>query len=331
MTDDMLAELRAQFPDEIEAVSLSESVGSGKTTDGKLYANVSLTGVNPQYADANRITLQQGRFVNQQDMDGSKKVAVVSDKLASSMFGSESPLGKQITVTAGGRTTAFTVVGVYTYESGGMAGALVSDEDISTAAYIPISTAQKITGTSGYQSVTLQTAVGTDATTFSEEVKTFFNRYYSRNPDYTINAFTMESMLDSVTQMIGTLKIAISAIAAISLLVGGIGVMNIMLVSITERTKEIGTRKAIGAANAEILLQFIVEAVIICLIGGIIGILLGIVMGSVGASILGYPVRASVPTILITTGFSMAIGVFFGYYPARKAARMDPIEALRYE
>ena len=126
-------------------------------------------------------------------------------------------------------------------------------------------------------------------------------------------------------------SLAIAVIAGISLLVGGIGVMNIMLVSITERTREIGTRKALGATNGSIRLQFIVESVIICIIGGVIGILVGLALGAAGANLLGYPASPSVGSIVTAVTFSAAIGVFFGYYPANKAARLDPIEALRYE
>ena len=131
--------------------------------------------------------------------------------------------------------------------------------------------------------------------------------------------------------MMGTVQIAIAVIAAISLLVGGIGVMNIMLVSVTERTREIGTRKALGAKNSAIRMQFIVESVIICLIGGLIGIAVGMALGYGGAKLLGFPATPSLSAILIAVGFSMAIGIFFGYYPANKAAKLDPIEALRYE
>ena len=141
----------------------------------------------------------------------------------------------------------------------------------------------------------------------------------------------MESMTESMSDMIGTVSIAISFIAGISLLVGGIGVMNIMLVSITERTREIGTRKALGAKNSSIRFQFIIESMILCLIGGILGIFVGFLLGVIAASILGYSAAVPVAAIIVAVGFSMVIGIFFGYYPANKAARMDPIEALRYE
>ena len=141
----------------------------------------------------------------------------------------------------------------------------------------------------------------------------------------------MESMISQMNTMLGTISLAISVIAAISLLVGGIGVMNIMLVSVTERTREIGVRKALGAPDSAIRAQFIVESIIICVIGGIFGIILGETLGYIGGLLLKQTASPSLSTIVLAVGFSMAIGVFFGYYPANKAAKLDPIDALRYE
>ena len=144
-------------------------------------------------------------------------------------------------------------------------------------------------------------------------------------------AQNMDSMIGSMTSMLNTMSMAIGVIAGISLLVGGIGVMNIMLVSVTERTREIGTRKALGAKNSAIRIQFIVESMIICLMGGILGVAMGTGLGRLGSTLLGSPAWPSLGIVLIAAAFSMAIGVFFGYYPANKAAKLNTIEALRYE
>jgi len=340
ISDEMLDMLRAEFPDKIESYSFNNSVGSGETTDGKKHSSLSLTGVNREYMKSNNIALLEGRFFTDRDVEESKKVAVVSEVLARNMFGAsdETVIGRQITVSITNRTTGtvihtgvYTIVGVYEYART-ILDVGVDEQDISTDVYIPITTAQRISGTKGYASITVMTTAGSDSTAIADELASYMNsRFYSRNKNYSIASFSMESMLETLTDMLGTLQIAIAAIAAISLLVGGIGVMNIMLVSITERTREIGTRKALGATNGEIRSQFIIEAIIICLIGGAIGILFGIGLGMIGASLLGFPAKASLQAIALATGFSMAIGLFFGYYPANKAAKLDPIEALRYE
>ena len=157
------------------------------------------------------------------------------------------------------------------------------------------------------------------------------SRYYSNNESYEISTMTMESVVESMTEMLSTISLAIAAIAGISLLVGGIGVMNIMLVSITERTREIGTRKALGADNNSIRIQFIMESVVLCMIGGVLGVLLGIGVAFAATRAMGYQISPSLYGIAASVGFSALIGIFFGYYPANRAAKMDPIEALRYE
>ena len=203
-----------------------------------------------------------------------------------------------------------------------MMGAAASDADITTDLFIPIQTEWKLTGTiEGYYYINVMTKQGTDSRALAQDFQDYFNRFYTLNQDFQIMAISLDSVIDQYASMMGTVQVAIAVIAAISLLVGGIGVMNIMLVSVTERTREIGTRKALGAKNSAIRMQFIVESVIICLIGGIIGIIFGMLLGYAGASLLGFPAHPSVDAILIAVCF----------YPANKAAKLDPIEALRYE
>ena len=335
ITDDMLADLLEEFPDEIKAFSIEESVGMGQTVRGADYANLMLTGVNPEYAVANNITMLRGRFIADDDMDARRRLAVVSDRLASNMFGNDDPIGQELVIQTMDHIDIYTVLGVYEYDDGGFGAFMgittASDYDISTDVYIPLTVAQRVNNTHSYTMFTIMTELGINSTEFARKVETFFERYYNRNEDFGVGAFSMESIVAEVTSMLNTMAMAIAAIAAISLLVGGIGVMNIMLVSITERTREIGTRKAIGATNGEIRTQFIVEAVVICLVGGLIGIAAGSALGAAGAAYLGFPAQASVSSILLSVGVACAIGIFFGYYPANKAAKLDPIDALRYE
>ena len=198
--------------------------------------------------------------------------------------------------------------------------------------YLPLKTAMAITHSKDqYSVIRVSSAVGVDAEQLSKNIKSFYEPYYRNNQDYEVTVMTLESMIAMLTSLLDTITTAISIVAGIALLVGGIGVMNIMLVSVTERTREIGTRKALGAKNSSIRAQFIVEAIIICLIGGILGLILGIVVGIAMSNYLGYPAMPSIGGIVISIVFSMAIGLFFGYFPANKAAQMNPIDALRYE
>jgi len=334
ITEEMLTELRDRYAADIAAISLSETVGSGQAKDGRLYANLSLTGVNPDYFTANDTELLKGRFLKDRDMEEQRMICVVSDKLVNNLFAGDqnAALGQEIVVEIHGDLHRFRIVGVYEYEQSSFNFSMASEKDISTAVYIPLYTAKQLSGSEdGFSSLTVQAAAEADGSVVAREIQTFLNRYYTRNEDYSVYALSMESMIETVDDMMSTLSVAISVIAAISLLVGGIGVMNIMLVSVTERTREIGTRKALGATNADIRMQFVVESAVICLVGGIIGIILGAVMGYVGSSLLDAPALPGLDSIALAVGFSLAVGIFFGYYPANKAAKMDPIEALRYE
>ena len=334
ITDDMLSELKTEFSDKIDAIAISETVASGTVHDGSNTANISISGINSEYFSSDDVTLLAGRRLTSNDNTGKKKVIMISDKVVDQIFDGDSQkaLSQKIQVEIDGVYYQYYVVGVYKYESNNSFSSS-SDEDITTTAYIPILTGKAQTHSDeGYQQFTVVTKSGIDSvSTFATQIENFFAPYYSSNEDYKVSTTTMESMTESMSDMIGTVSIAISFIAGISLLVGGIGVMNIMLVSITERTREIGTRKALGAKNSSIRFQFIIESMILCLIGGILGIVVGFLLGVIAASILGYSAAVPVAAIIVAVGFSMVIGIFFGYYPANKAARMDPIEALRYE
>ena len=327
----MIDDLESTYGDQIKSISLSNTVGSGKTTIGKNYANLSLMGVNNGYITANNIKLTEGRFFTEAENQSKKKLCVVSDKYVDNLGLTGNIIGRQVDIRVNDLITTYSIVGVYEYQKNSMGATTSSDKDLSTNTYIPINVANQISDTGSYPSFTIVTNVGVDSTDFASTTQTFMNNYYKNNKDYSISASSMESMVDTMSSMLNTLKIAISAIAAIALLVGGIGVMNIMLVSITERTREIGTRKALGAKNSSIRIQFVTESALICLIGGIFGILFGSGLGLLASRLLGYAGSASITDILLAVGFSIAIGIFFGYYPANKASKLDPIEALRYE
>ncbi len=336
ITDDMIDDVKSQFSTEIDSVSLEESVGSGTVESGENSANVSISGINNGYFDANDVSLMAGRYLTDDDVDGTKSVIMVSDIVIDNIFDgdTESALGQQIHIDIDNIYYSFYIVGVYEYEEDADSFSSDSTEDVTTSAYIPITTGKAtMHSDDGYSQFTIVTSSSVESVTdFAENVETYMNQeYYASNEDYQISSSTMSSMTSSMNDMINTVSIAIAFIAGISLLVGGIGVMNIMLVSITERTREIGTRKALGAKNSSIRLQFIIESMILCLIGGIFGIIVGFALGAVAASLLGYSASAPVVAILGSVVFSMAIGIFFGYYPANKAAKLDPIDALRYE
>ena len=333
ITDEMLEALRQRYGEAVAGISVSASAGSGVARDGRLYANVSLIGINEEYLAVNNTDLLAGRTIRQEDLDGRRSVCVVSDRLVENLYqgDADAALGDEVRVELNGEYQSFRIVGIYEYDAS-MSISFSAEEDVTTSLYIPITTANHLAGSpEGYSTVTVQASAGTDSAAMAQSIREFLSRYYANNEDYGVSAMAMSTMVESMSAIMDTLSIAISVIAGISLLVGGIGVMNIMLVSVTERTREIGIRKALGATNNDIRIQFVVESVIVCLIGGVIGILLGAVLGYVGSSLLSEACLPRPSYIALAVGFSMAIGVFFGYYPANKAARLDPIEALRYE
>ena len=332
ITDEMIRALRERYPSQVARVGLSESIGAGQARDGRRYSNVTLTGANADVAIVTNVNLVKGRFLSDSDVKGVRSVAVVSDRLAGVMFPGDpaSGLGREILVHTGSQIYSFTVIGVYEYEQSPLAPPQVAERDVSTTVYLPLTTAKRLAGSApGYDRITVAASPDVDPIAFAGQLKAFFQKYYVNNPDYTCSATSLKSIAEQVNNVMGSLSLGISVIAGISLLVGGIGVMNIMLVSVTERTREIGLRKAVGATPNNIRSQFLAESIILCLIGGVAGVIVGGTLGFVGSSLLAMPSLPTPASIAIAVGFSISIGLFFGYYPANRAAKLNPIDALR--
>lgn len=327
---DMINSLCEEFSDEIYAINAEYDIGTGEITYGSTTESGTLAGVSAGYFVTNELTMLSGNMFSEIDFSEGKNVILVSDSFVDDVFDTDykSVVGKEVEIVCGNNVGTFSIVGVYENESMNAMMGMFSAGTI----YMPLKASVKFDNsdeTFSYIQIIANTDVDTD--TLSAKIQTFFEPYYKDNKNFEITTMTLSSMVSMLTSVMSTLTTAIAVIAGIALLVGGIGVMNIMLVSVTERTREIGTRKALGATNSSIRMQFIVEAMIICLIGGIIGVIVGIGGGILLANVVGSPATPSVSSIIISLLFSMTIGIFFGYYPANKAAKMNPIDALRYE
>lgn len=338
LTDDMVKQMCDRFQDDIYAINIQDQMANGQVPMQNKTANVSPLGVSAGYFISNEPIFLGGRMFSKDEFENGKKVVIVSDKLVNKLFEGDvkKALGENIELNVGNFNAQFTIIGVYEYEQNQMNGmaaiGMGSGDDITTNLFMPLKASLEYKHSEiAYPYLQIITKVGVDAEELSNKIENFFEPYYRANRNCEVKVVTMGSMVSMLTDMLSTITLAISIVAGIALVVGGIGVMNIMLVSITERTREIGTRKALGAKNSSIRVQFIVEAVIICLIGGAIGVVLGIGGGVLASNLLGYPASPSLQGIIVSLIFSMSIGVFFGYYPANKAAKMNPIDALRYE
>jgi putative ABC transport system permease protein len=286
-----------------------------------------VTGTEPEYVDVRAWPLAEGDFFSKGDMDAAVNVAVIGETVRKNLFGATDPIGQTIRI----KNLPFKVVGLLT-PKGQSAGGMGQDQDDTIL--IPITTLQKkITGQDWLQNI-MVSAISREASYAAQQQITalLHDRHRIRpgqSDDFFVrNQADIAEMADQTSQV---MTLLLASIASVSLVVGGIGIMNIMLVSVTERTREIGIRMAIGATESDVQSQFLIEAVVLSCIGGAIGIIFGVASSYLITTTLAWKVAVSPTAIVVAVFFSMGVGIFFGFYPARKAARLDPIEALRYE
>ncbi len=322
--DDAKAITSSGQVDTVQAVSPEFSRRTQVTT-GRTNTNVQVVGVTPTYPEVHKFDIDQGSFITQRDVDSTTKVAVVGPQVVSDLFGDGANAVGQ-TIRINGQT--FNIIGV-TASKGGTG--FQNQDDII---WVPLSTAQKqLFGVDHLSSIALEAKSADLMVDAQNQVGYLLLARHKLNDssqaDFSI--FSQQDILNTASSTTGTFTALLSGIAAISLLVGGIGIMNIMLVTVTERTREIGLRKALGAKKKVIVTQFLIESIILTFIGGIIGMVLGVLASYIISNLTSSPFVLSPSAILLAIGVSAGIGILFGWYPARQAANLQPIEALRYE
>jgi len=304
------------------------SRSSGPVVYGNQNWSTILQGVSPEFLEIRDWGTSAGRSFTHQEMDASAKVCLLGVTVAENLFGGEDPVGKIVRI----KRAPFIVVGVLEPK-----GQSPNGQDQDDTVIVPVTTLlKKLAGSAHAGSIgaILVQAVDGDRVKEAErDVAVLFRQRHRIGPgqddDFTVR--NLSEMLDLAESAAQTMSLLLGGIASVSLLVGGIGIMNIMLVSVTERTREIGIRMAVGARERDILSQFLIEAVLLAITGGLVGIFLGTTGAVLVSRFAGWTTSISLSAVVLAFGFSAAVGVFFGFYPARKASRMDPIEALRYE
>ncbi len=292
--------------------------GSANITAGTESTTANVTGVTGNYADMQGLVLDNGRFLTDMDVEVRSNNVVIDYDTAEELFGTSRAVGSTLMING----DEFTVVGVL--EGSDTAGIMSS-----TTVHIPVSTAQRMFENTEFDMIYVQASSADSVESVVSTMEALMLERLGDEDYFTIT--NNEAILDMMDEMIGIMVAVLAGIASISLLVGGIGIMNIMLVSVTERTREIGVRKAIGAKKFDILSQFVTEAVLLCVTGGILGLLLGYGGSMAAGALMDMEFAVSMSTISLALGFSLFVGLVFGIYPANKAAKLRPIEALRYE
>lgn len=323
--------VRRALKDSIKAIS-PRYVRSAEARAGRSRDEVYIDGVNAEYNRIENLNIIKGRFLQESDLLGRRSVCVINKKLALELFKRSNVIGERILLDTGYSQMSVTVVGVYEPPASTLERIAEQFEEQRTYIYVPISALQKA-GLAGsrYYSFEINVKDSSQVESVSKKVISLIERRHRNTGEELYVYYTAKQQMQMLDRVLGIISQVLGAIAAISLLVGGIGVMNIMLVSVTERTREIGIRKAIGARRKDIMVQFLIEAIIITGIGGLIGTVLGLILATAVAFVLQIPPQVSFTPVIVAIAFSTAVGVFFGIYPARKAAKLDPIDALRYE
>lgn len=325
-TLDEMEQVKEAFSDEIAYIDSSASA-SAKAVYKRTSIDFSYEGIDWNYQDVQPVNMVYGRYLNEGDILGRKKNVVMDTDSALKLFGVEDAVGRTFRTTLYGTTDDFTVVGVYRKEINAFQ-AMMMGQSKDGSAFIPYTL---LTWPNDYfYSLHVYAREGVNLDDFFGQLQAYCAKLHSRNPNdmYVQTAVQEMNMVDSI---MGGLSAAVGGIAAISLVVGGIGIMNIMLVSVTERTREIGIRKALGARTRDVMVQFLTESAILSACGGLIGVILGVSLVAAGGAALGMRVVIRPLIVIIAVGFSAVVGIFFGLYPASKAAKSDPIDALRYE
>ena len=320
--------IATRFPDSIAAVA-AQVRGSVSVKSGDESANTQAIGTTPDYLSVNNAAMQEGRFLTDSDESGRTKVAVLGTAVIGNLYGDATvnPIGQQILINR----ISFLVIGILQTKGAGGFG-----QDQDDVVIIPQSTAlRRVFNRTNLSSISVECTSPKTMDLATEQISDLLRQRHHLQPPFPDNddfrIRNQASLLETSQGITGTLTTLLAGVAIVSLAVGGIGIMNIMLVSVTERTREIGLRKAVGATSSDILMQFLIEALMMALLGGLIGVGVGIAIAHVISSRMGWETVIQPMVILVAVGVSVAIGVIFGLYPAAKAAKQSPIDALRHE
>ncbi|MCR5297023.1 MAG: ABC transporter permease [Clostridiales bacterium] len=301
----------------VPSVSLNGRVSVGK----KVESNVSVSGKNAYYFITNDELIVQGRPLNFIDDDNNTYVCVISQEMVDTFFFGVNPIGETIYISG----LPFTVVGRYEEDSGGGVASIFSG---SPDILIPYTTAMKINNTAEVSSFTVYLAEGVNSDAAAEEIENLMDKQFDYEDD-CFSVTSMSSIEDTMQTMMSMMSSLLAGIASIALVVGGIGIMNMMLTTVTERTTEIGLKKALGAMPRHIQIQFLIESFLLSMIGGLLGVVTGLILSAILCNVLGTSFVLNTGAIILGVGFSAAVGIVFGWAPARKASRLNPIDALR--